>query len=34
MMKHYYKQHHKSKAKKATNKGKEKKVYVFKPMKR
>lgn len=33
IMKHYYKEHHKSKAKAKSNKGKEKKVYTFKPMK-
>lgn len=32
MQKHYYRQHHKAKAA-AKNKGQDKKVYVFKPMK-
>lgn len=31
MQRHYYKNHHKSKAKKASNKGKDKKVHVFRP---
>jgi len=32
MMKHYYRLHHVKKAGTKTNKGKEKKVHVFKPI--
>ena len=34
MMKHYYAKHHKSSAKAKQNKGKDKKVYVFKPLRK
>ena len=34
MMKHYYKKHHVSTAKSGVSKGKAKKVYTFKPLKR
>lgn len=34
VMRHYYKNHHTSTAKSSVNKGKEKKIHIFKPLKR